>query len=152
MERGDSAGGSQALADQLREHGDEIEADLQRYYGVDLREVFREPPDGVLPLTPRRVLALLAALPEGTAFTAALAGGKAHRGWTYDRYLAKAQLEAQRHQTYAMRRINGDKSARLPQSIKTPADEKEKRRKGRNMFEAMATQRLHALREQAQGD
>lgn len=34
----------------LRQHGEPIEADLQRYYGIDVRDVFRRPARAVRPL------------------------------------------------------------------------------------------------------
>lgn len=43
MAGGRPAGGSCAAADLIARHGDAIEADLARYYGVDMRNLYRRP-------------------------------------------------------------------------------------------------------------
>lgn len=63
----------------MHDHGDEIEADLQRYYGLDLLDLYR----GRLSL--RKVGVLIAHLPLGSATVAALSG--AAEGWVMGDYL-----------------------------------------------------------------
>lgn len=50
----------------MREHPDEVEADLQRYYAVDLRDLWRGG------LTLRRVGVLLRGLPDDSLFATAM--------------------------------------------------------------------------------
>lgn len=45
----------------LRDHGEALEADFQRYYGLDLLDIYRGT------LSPRKVAALAANLPAGAA-------------------------------------------------------------------------------------
>lgn len=57
-------------------HGEAIEADLQREYGLDLLDVFRGT------LSPAKVMRLLGQLDERSALFASLAGNPEFRGWT----------------------------------------------------------------------
>ena len=52
----------------LREYGEVIEADFQRYYGLDLLDLYRGR------LTPRKAMALIGGLPPGSAFHRARGG------------------------------------------------------------------------------
>lgn len=63
-------------------------ADLWRYYGVDLRELWRSGSD----LTPRAVLWLVEHLPQDSATNASIRGGPHHRAWTTDTYLLAAAV------------------------------------------------------------
>jgi len=62
------AGGIAGLVRLLTEYGEAVEADLQRFYGVDLRDLWR--PGGSL--TWRRLRALVVSLPVESALSAAL--------------------------------------------------------------------------------
>lgn len=75
------AGGTESLAELIDDHGEAIEADLQRFYGVDLLDVFR--PDSRL--TPAKVLRLLSQLDAESCTVAEMAGNRELRGWTPDR-------------------------------------------------------------------
>jgi hypothetical protein len=58
-------------------------ADLWRYYGVDLRDLWRPGSD----LTPRAVLWLVEHLPQESATIAAMKGGGHFREWTTQNHL-----------------------------------------------------------------
>jgi hypothetical protein len=79
---GFAAGGSVSLAELIDEHGGAIEADLQRFYGADLLDVYRGR------LHPRKVLRWLAWLPDDGAFAASVRGGRPWLGWGQDRTIA----------------------------------------------------------------
>lgn len=80
---GRTAGGSRQLLQLIDEHGSAVLADLQRYYNLDLRDLWRE---GTT-LTPRFVLWLVEHLPHESATVASMKGGPEHRPWTLDIYL-----------------------------------------------------------------
>jgi hypothetical protein len=80
---GRTAGGSRQLLQLIDEHGSAILADLKRYYGVDLRELWRE----AATLTPRYVLWLVEHLPADSATYAAMKGGPEFRAWTIEAFL-----------------------------------------------------------------
>lgn len=76
------AGGSRQLLQLIDEHGSAVLADLLRYYGVDIRDLWRGGD-----LTPRYVLWLVEHLPADSATYAAMKGGPEHRAWTIETYL-----------------------------------------------------------------
>jgi len=80
---GRSAGGSRQLVQLIDDHGPAVLADLLRYYGVDLRDLWRDGCD----LTPRYVFWLVEHLPADSATYAAMKGGPEFRPWTIDTYL-----------------------------------------------------------------
>lgn len=65
---GRRVGGIFGLVDLLEEHGEAIEADLLRYYQVDVADLFSGD------LSPRRVLALIRHLPRDAATKREVAG------------------------------------------------------------------------------
>lgn len=77
------------LVDLLDKHGEAIEADLRRHYGVRVRDLFAVDSD----LTPREVMSYLIHAPEDSAYHAELRGGQQFRGWTSDRYLLASILD-----------------------------------------------------------
>jgi hypothetical protein len=58
-------------------------ADLQRFYNLDLRDLWREDTT----LTPRYVLWLVEHLPPESATIASMKGGPEHRPWTIETFL-----------------------------------------------------------------
>lgn len=78
-----TTGGSRQLLQLIDEHGSAVLADLQRYYNLDLRDLWRE---GTT-LTPRFVLWLVEHVPHDSATVAAMKGGQEHRPWTIDTFL-----------------------------------------------------------------
>lgn len=79
-----AAGGIAGLCRLLSEHGEAIEADLARYYGADIRDLFR-PGSG---LTWRRLRALVTNLPAESALGRALGGEDSV--WTLETQLLAA--------------------------------------------------------------
>jgi hypothetical protein len=67
----------------LDKHGEAIEADLRRYYGVRVRDLF----DPASDLSPREVFSLLIHMPTDSAYHAELAGGPQFRDWNAATYL-----------------------------------------------------------------
>lgn len=82
--RGRDGGGIVGLYGLLTEYGEAIEADLQRYYRVDVRDAFR-PCSG---LTFRRLRALISHLPTDSALARRIGGEDAE--WTLERQLLAA--------------------------------------------------------------
>lgn len=82
--RGCPPGGILRLYRLISEHGEAIEADFQRFYGTDIRDVFR-PGSG---LTWRRVRAFIWALPADSALVREMSGEDA--GWTLETQLLAA--------------------------------------------------------------
>lgn len=78
-----AAGGSRQLVQLIDDHGPAVLADLLRYYGVDLRDLWRDGTD----LTPRYVFWLVEHLPADSATYAAMKGGAEYRPWTIETYL-----------------------------------------------------------------
>lgn len=77
-------GGSAALSELIDKYGEVLVPDLLHYYGVDIRDLFRDED----PLSPRYVLTLVIHLPIESAFFAARRGGQEYRGWGPDTYAA----------------------------------------------------------------
>jgi hypothetical protein len=125
---GRTAGGSRQLLQLIDEHGSAILADLQRYYGLDLRDLWRE---GTT-LTPRYVLWLVEHLPHESATVASMKGGPEHRPWTLDVYLMAhmVNLLAGANHQRAGKRMR--KPPVLPPKIKpTASTAAAKKRRGR---------------------
>ncbi|RLK54821.1 hypothetical protein [Actinokineospora cianjurensis] len=78
--------GLDQLADKVG--GATLYADLRRYYGIDLADLWHGT------LTPRRVLWLIEHLPEDSATVAALRGGPQHRAWTTAAHLLATVADA----------------------------------------------------------
>ncbi|MFB7643888.1 hypothetical protein ACFC0S_03170 [Streptomyces sp. NPDC056084] len=96
-------------------HGGPLRADLQRFYGLDLADIWRGT------LTPRRAWTLTEHLPEDSALAAALAGGPEHRGWTLQAHLLAQVVNAVRFADANNVRVSGGKVRRDPEPVKPPA-------------------------------
>ena len=96
MRGGVEGGGSLSLAALLAEHWQAAEADLQRYYGLDLVDVFR----GTLTL--RKVSVLVAGLPSDSLTMSAMAPALANlpepdgtpRQWSTEAHLLASVVDA----------------------------------------------------------
>ncbi|WP_327073330.1 hypothetical protein OG196_15180 [Kitasatospora purpeofusca] len=115
MAGGHPAGGSAGLGELIEAgHGAALLADFQRYYRLDLADVWRGR------LSPRRAMVLAEHLPEDSALAASLAGGPEHRGWTLQTHLLAHLLNAVRFADANNVRVNGGKLKRDPEPVKTP--------------------------------
>jgi hypothetical protein len=115
------AGGSRELAYLIDEYGEILLPELKHYYGIDLRDLFRES----WPLTPRFVLAHIANLPVGSAFNAARRGGQQFRGWDEDRYMTATLINSIRVLTHVLVMVNIDpkkSKPKPPDPYPTPDD------------------------------
>ncbi|TCO56911.1 D site-binding protein [Actinocrispum wychmicini] len=139
MVGGDPGPGSASLAGLIDKAGEEILADLQHYYQVDLRDVLVEGSG----LTARRALALVRQLPPESATAAMLRGGPEFRGWGPDRYLTALLIDAVQANTYAFIAANSKRKPPPPHPIERPDNRPQRRGGG---FAAMAADRIAAVR------
>lgn len=137
-----TAGGSLSVAELIDKHGDALLADFRRYYGLDLVDVI----DGRNGLTPRKALALAIHLPSDSAFAASARGGTKFRGWTEDRYLAVAQVNAIREQTWVLAAANSKRPPKRPEPLPTP-ESGDKRKNKPGGFEVMLERARAAQRQ-----
>lgn len=112
--RGGTAGGIAGLGRLLSEYGEAIEADLQRYYGTDLRDVFR-PGSG---LTWRRLRALVTGLPPDSALAQAMAGPDSV--WTLETQLLAAVHDRLSEANWQRGNQGSKTPTRRPQPIPRP--------------------------------
>lgn len=118
MDGGDSAGGSHGLARLIDRCGEQILADFQSEYGLNLIEVLR--PGG---MPPRQVLALIRQLPPESRTVAALRGGDQFQGWGVDRYLLASVVDAINANTYAFISANSKRKPKSPEPVQRPTKE-----------------------------
>lgn len=111
---GRDAGGIHALAEFLTEHGEAVEADFQRYYGTDIRDLWR-PASG---LTWRRFRALLSGLPPDSALARSLAGPDA--GWTLETQLLAAMHDRLSEANWQRGNAGAKSPSRRPDPIPRP--------------------------------
>ncbi len=115
-------GGSLGLGELIEDgHGGALRADFQRYYRLDLADIWRGT------LSPRRAWSLSEFLPDESALAASLAGGPEHRGWTLQTHLLAQLLTAVRFADAHNVRVNGGKLKREPEPVKTPLTAAHKR-------------------------
>lgn len=112
--RGYAAGGILGLCRLLNEHGEAIEADLQRYYGTDLRDLFR-PGSG---LTWRRLRALVVNLPPDSALARTMVGPDSV--WTLETQLLAAVHDRLSEANWQRGNAGSKTPSRRPQPISRP--------------------------------
>lgn len=97
-----------------------MRADLQRYYGLDLVDLWRGT------LSPRRAWQLCEYLPADSALNAVLAGGIEFRAWNLQTQLLAHLLNVVRVADVNNIRVSGGK-AKAPTPIDVPAPKATKR-------------------------
>jgi hypothetical protein len=122
----DPTGGSRELARLIDRYGELLIPDLKHYYGIDLRELFLDPP----PWTPRFLLSHINNLPYDSAFVAELRGGQQFRGWDENRYLLAANVNAIRVLSHIFILANMDPKKRKPDTPSPwPLPDKQEKKK-----------------------
>lgn len=108
----------------LREHGDALEADFQRYYGIDLVDLYKGT------LSPRKAQVLAMYLPPGAAVWQE-AGTDA--AWDTTDYLLAEAVDA-------LRTANWQRSGKgqKPEPLPRPTELREAKKKRERMFEQAA--------------
>lgn len=118
----------------LREHGDALEADFQRYYGIDLIDLYRGT------LSPRKASVLALYLPPGAAVWQEAGTDSA---WDTTDYLLAEVVDTLKWANYQRAGGKGQKPEPLPR----PAQLREIREKRRKAFDrAAAFRERHRLR------
>ncbi len=112
--RGYSVGGISGLVRLLSEYGEAIEADLQRFYGTDIRELFRAGSE----LTWRRLRALISGLPPESALARAMAGPD--HAWTLETQLLAALHDRLSEANWQRGNAGARSPTRRPQPIPRP--------------------------------
>ena len=143
MDGGDSAGGSHGLAKLIDKCGEQILADFQSHYGLNLVNELR--PGG---MSPRQVLALIRQLPPESRTFAALRGGEQFVGWGVDRYLMASVIDAIQQNTYAFIAANSKRKPKAPEPVKRPSKNGPQKDGANNLFRQ---QLAAAKKAQAQG-
>lgn len=109
MDGGGSGPGSLRLHELIEKHGGEIYADLLRFYGVDIHDIF----DGSL--TPRHALALVEHLPIESATATAIRGGAEFYGWDRHAYMIADLIDAVLHLHNVTVKANSKNPKRVPE-------------------------------------
>lgn len=112
--RGYAPGGILGLCRLLTEYGEAIEADLQRYYGTDLRDLFK-PGSG---LTWRRLRALITGLPADSALGRAMVGPDSV--WTLETQLLAAVHDRLSEANWQRGNAGAKTPSKRPQPIPRP--------------------------------
>jgi hypothetical protein len=116
---GDGRGGIQALESFLEGHSEAVEADLQRYYGVDIGGLY----DGSL--SDRRAWVLIRGLPPESLTSTALReqmtdeeissyAGDGYGRWSQAEMLLARLIDEAAFNTYAVLAVNSSNSKSLP--------------------------------------
>lgn len=125
MDGNHPTGGSRELARLIDRYGEFLLPDLKHYYGIDLRDLFQDPP----PWSPRFLLSHINNLPYDSAFVAELRGGQQFRGWNEDRYLLAAIVNAIRVLAHVFILANMDPKKSKPEAPKPwPLPDKQEKR------------------------
>lgn len=102
--------------------------DFELYFGLSFMDALYSTH------TPRELYAMIAWLPEDSAFYASLQGGRNHLGWTTDRQLAVLQLEQTQMNGFNFVKANVDKSSgrslKAPEPIPFPGRQLPKPKRG----------------------
>ena len=99
----------------LRAHRDEIEADLLRYFAVDVARDL-----GTERCTWRRFRVLLEALPAESRYSQAVGGPQV--AWTFDQHLLVTLIDAGRELTYVTVQSRSRRRIARPKPLPRPTD------------------------------
>jgi len=119
----------------MEEHGGAVYADLLREYGVDLGDIFLDPPE----LSPKKVISLLEWLPEGAYSVSLLRGTQDGYGWNAQTYLLAALVNSVRENTFVNMQVRTKKRIAPFEQVPVPGAGK-KTKKSTNKFVQMAQQ------------
>lgn len=72
--------------------------------------------------TPWWVLTLVEELPDNSAFAASVAGGRAYRGWGWERHVMAALFDAIQVNTVVTARVAGAKNVKPPSPMPRPGE------------------------------
>ncbi|MFI8452168.1 hypothetical protein [Streptomyces erythrochromogenes] len=100
------------------QHGAELVADFQRFYGLRLSDVVAGS------VSPRSALAMVEHLPEGSAFIVAARGGRDHTGWDTTAYLLAALIDSVNMTTWAVNAQNAKRKPSKPKPFERPGTRK----------------------------
>lgn len=125
MAEGGAGPGSLSLCELLDKHAGEVTADFLRFYGVDIRDLFRPGGD----LSPKRAITLVEHLPIDSALAAALRGGPAFHGWDRHSYLLADIYDALSLLSFITLKVNSQNPRRVekPESYPRPDQEAKKK-------------------------
>ncbi|RJQ79979.1 hypothetical protein D5S17_09420 [Pseudonocardiaceae bacterium YIM PH 21723] len=116
MGGGDPGPGSTILAGLITQAGEELLADFQHHYRINLADLV-DPAGG---MSPRRALALIRQLPPESATHTVLAGTREARGWSTDRHLLAAVVDAVRESTWATIATHSKRRPAPPKPLPRP--------------------------------
>lgn len=133
----DSGGGSRALAELIETHGSSIVADLKHYFQTDVALTVSGEGE-----TPRRVLAYIAHMPNGSATQASVREEPDAFGWDTQTYLLAGLVDAVRENTFVTAQTNTKKKIKPPEPIDVPG--RVKQGKPNNLFTQMAAAQYNA--------
>lgn len=94
---------------------------------------------------------LVLQLPEHSRTKAHYRGGEHYEGWSVDRYLRAAQIDAVNMNTYLLAKVNSKTKPKEPTPVQTPDREDKKREKQQslnNPFAQKVQQEMSKLKEQ----
>jgi hypothetical protein len=137
------AGKLRGLTELVDEYGEFLAGDLQEYYGVDLRDLFR---DDERRLTPLYLLSLVRGLPMESRFNAERRGGQAFRGWDAGRYIDVATVNAVRALQWTYVAAHAKNKPKAPEPFPIPDKTVRRRDKGPGSFAFIAAQKIAAAR------
>lgn len=103
-------------------------ADFREYYGLHLPDVLRF--DGSLPVWEAAILATQ--LPPTSRTVAVVSGGIEYWGWTLDRHLLAATLDAINTHAFAFVQSNTKKKVKQPYPVPRPGDAERKKQAALN--------------------
>lgn len=148
MDGVDAVGKLRGLIELVDEYGEFLAGDLQEYYGVDLRDLFREDDRR---LTPVYLLSLIRGLPMESRFNAERRGGQVFRGWDAGRYIDVAAVNAIRALQWTYVAAHSKNKPKPPEPFPIPDHGVRRKNRGPGSFAFIAAQKLAAARRKRDG-